>query len=316
MIDRKPLSVIITSYNSEDHVERAIRSVLAQTFLDFELILVDNGSTDGTPDILAEYQRSDPGRIRLFSEVNRGSPAARNRGLIECSGRWLQFLDADDEILPGKLEKQLKLAQKHDSDLIVGAYRKFRGDSLVVTRVPHLVGPWHGLIQSDLGITSSILWRKDKVLIAGGWNACQSSSQEYELMFRMLQGNAKVTVDVEPLTRVFIRESSVSQSSNPERLEIIVRDRVELRLAIRQFLEEAGRLDNVLRRLIDGYLYTELQFNRDRIPAYCDRVLAEEAIEMELLRKLKFLKNVYRQRWRQKGFACLPGWMMSLLGRI
>lgn len=316
MTDRKTLSVIITSYNSEDYVERAIRSVLAQTFLDYELILVDNGSIDGTPDILAEYQRSDPGRIRFFSEAVRGSPAARNRGLNECSGRWLQYLDADDEILPGKLEKQLKLAQEHDSDLVVGAYRKFRGDSLVVTRSPNATGPWHCLIQSNLGITSSILWRKDKVLAAGGWNSDQSSSQEYELMFRMLKGNAKVAVDADPLTRVFIQENSVSQSNNPERLEIIVRDRIELRLAIRRYLEDSGRLDNALSRLIDEYLYTELQFNRDLIPAYCNRVLTEQSIEIGLPRKLKLLKNVYRQRWRRKGFVYLPGWMMSWLGRI
>lgn len=316
MTERKTLSVIITSYNSEDYVSRAIRSVLAQTFLDFELILVDNGSTDSTPDILAEYQRSDPERIRFFSETSRGSPAARNRGLKECSGRWLQYLDADDEILPDKLEKQLKLALEHDSDLVVGAYRKFRGDTLVVTRSPNVAGPWHCLIQSNLGITSSILWRKDKVLTAGGWNADQSSSQEYELMFRMLQGNAKVAIDAEPLTRVYIQENSVSQSNNPERLEIIVRDRIELRLAIRRFLEEIGRCDNELRRLIDEYLYTELMFNRDRIPTYCDRVLAEGAIEIGLPRKLKLLKDVYRQRCRRKGFSCLPGWMMSRLGRI
>ena len=112
------ISVIIPCYNVEDYIEEAIASVMAQTYMDFELILVDNNSTDGTLRIL-ERAAINSSRIRVLKEYGHGAPRARNLGLSVARGTWIQFLDADDLMLPDKLERQIKLV-KPDTPLLVG----------------------------------------------------------------------------------------------------------------------------------------------------------------------------------------------------
>ena len=103
--DAPTVSVVIPTYNRAHVVHRAIDSVLGQTFADFELIVVDDGSTDGTEAVLSTY--TDP-RIRyLVQLVNRGVSAARNRGIKEARGEFVAFLDSDDEWFPEKLERQV-----------------------------------------------------------------------------------------------------------------------------------------------------------------------------------------------------------------
>lgn len=94
-------SVIIPAYNRELTIERALRSCLDQTFADFEVIVVDDGSTDGTADVVARC--ADP-RVILLRQENMGASAARNRGALASKGAFLAFLDSDDEFLHGKLE--------------------------------------------------------------------------------------------------------------------------------------------------------------------------------------------------------------------
>lgn len=93
------LSIIVPVYNAEHFLDRAVASVRAQTFSDWELIFVDDGSADGSPALLARYAAEDK-RIRLFSQANAGPSAARNRGIEAARGEYLAFLDADDSLAP------------------------------------------------------------------------------------------------------------------------------------------------------------------------------------------------------------------------
>lgn len=112
---KKPLvSVIIPTFNRDWIVGEAIDSVLAQDFSDYELIVVDDGSDDRTPDILATYQ----GKITVLRQANRGVSAARNRGLEAAAGRLIAFLDSDDLWLPQKLSTQVKFFVENPDALI------------------------------------------------------------------------------------------------------------------------------------------------------------------------------------------------------
>lgn len=114
------ISVVIPLYNKEPYILRAIQSVLNQTHSDFELIVVDDGSTDGSADVVQSI--SDP-RVRLVLQPNGGVSRARNRGVKETRSEWVAFLDADDEYEPQFLEKIVKFIRSHSADnlSIVGA---------------------------------------------------------------------------------------------------------------------------------------------------------------------------------------------------
>ena len=106
------VSVVIPTHNRSQYVERAIASVLAQTYADLEAIVVDDGSTDNTVRVVEEYARKDR-RIRLIQHSHRmGAQAARNTGIVAAAGQWIAFLDSDDEWLHDSLALRLQLAEK------------------------------------------------------------------------------------------------------------------------------------------------------------------------------------------------------------
>jgi glycosyltransferase involved in cell wall biosynthesis len=98
------VSVIIPVYNGAATIDRALKSVFAQTFTDFEIVVVDDGSTDRTRAIVEQYARDYGDRVRLVEQPNSGQSAARNNGIRHSEGEFIAFLDADDDWLPRKLE--------------------------------------------------------------------------------------------------------------------------------------------------------------------------------------------------------------------
>lgn len=103
------VSVIIPTYNRGSLISRAVESVLAQTFTDYELIVVDDGSTDQTQQVLAKFKK----RIRYIFQENSGVSAARNHGIREATGEYIAFLDSDDYWIPDKLSQQVKVLDNH-----------------------------------------------------------------------------------------------------------------------------------------------------------------------------------------------------------
>lgn len=116
------VSIITALHNKGAYVAETVRSVLAQTMTDWELIVVENGSTDNGPEVVRQF--SDP-RIRLVVSPKQGPGAARNFGLGVAGGEWILFLDADDLIAPAYLENILHQARESNADLVVSRWRKF-----------------------------------------------------------------------------------------------------------------------------------------------------------------------------------------------
>lgn len=116
--DSPLVSVIIAAYNREEYLEKAVQSVLEQTFSNLECLIVDDGSTDNTR-ALSEYLMSKDQRVRYLYKENGGLSSARNFGIEHARGEWIQLLDADDWLHPDKIRFQLDYIKNYDGDSVV-----------------------------------------------------------------------------------------------------------------------------------------------------------------------------------------------------
>ena len=122
MTDHAPVvSVIMPVYKVEDYVGRAIESIQAQTFTDWELLAVDDGTPDRSGEICEEYAAKDA-RIRVFHQENAGAPAARNMAMDRASGKYYYFMDSDDWAEPGMLADMVALAERDGAQLVVSGF--------------------------------------------------------------------------------------------------------------------------------------------------------------------------------------------------
>lgn len=140
-MEQAPLiSIIMPVYNAGVLLHTAVESVLCQSFADFELLLVDDGSTDGSAALAHELAKKD-GRIRVLEQPNAGICAARNLGLQHCRGQWFTFCDDDDTMLPHALEILLVLAKSTGADVVRGGYRLLRANAAgTAVELPHPPG--------------------------------------------------------------------------------------------------------------------------------------------------------------------------------
>jgi glycosyltransferase involved in cell wall biosynthesis len=181
------VTIGIPVYNCERWVRTAIQSALDQTWSAKELIVVDDGSTDATPEICASFGD----RIKFVQQNHRGGNAARNHILELAAGEWIQFLDADDYLKPLKLETQLQSAPA-GADIICSpvVWEYWDNDLVLSEGVQDLQGgsDWYALwLAWNMPQTGGCLWRKGSLAAIGGWNESLPFNQEYELYFRGLR---------------------------------------------------------------------------------------------------------------------------------
>jgi len=115
------VSIVIPAYNIRDDLPRAVASICAQTLTDFELFLVDDGSTDGTAQVVDDLAAGDP-RIIAMHQPNGGAPAARNAAIVRATGTYCYFCDGDDYAEPGMLQTMVQAAQANDAQMVVTSY--------------------------------------------------------------------------------------------------------------------------------------------------------------------------------------------------
>lgn len=160
-INKERISVIVPVYNVEKYIVETIKCVQAQTYPEWELLLVEDRSTDGTLSVLQEYlEKCKDGRIRLLSQpVNQGAAKARNRGVSEATGRYIAYLDADDLWVPDKLEKELAFLKQKQAKFVFTGYEfadeQGRGLGKIV-KVPERLGYKEALKNTTI-FTSTVM---------------------------------------------------------------------------------------------------------------------------------------------------------------
>jgi glycosyltransferase involved in cell wall biosynthesis len=210
------VSVIIPAYNAAAFVGDAVRSALAQRNMDREVIVIDDGSTDDTPRVLAEFGSA----IRYQRQANAGHIAARNHGARLARGEWLAFLDADDVWLPEKLERQLAVAGAETS--LVYTDRVFFGDTSRVTVRQSDVYELHegdvfeSLLLRNFITVSSVMIRRSWFDRLHGFDPEPYGSEDWDLWLRFAAEGGLVRVCREALTRY--RFSTSSMTSRHEQM--------------------------------------------------------------------------------------------------
>ncbi len=212
------ISVIIPVFNGEDTISKTIESVIDQTFSDFELIVINDGSTDTTLEVLSTIKDS---RLKVFSYPNAGQGASRNRGLIHASGEYIAFLDADDIWTPDKLEMQLQALEKHSDAAVAYSWT----DSIDESGDFHSKGPrpqFEGDVFQPLLLTnflvngSNPLIRHQALIEVGGFDELLPPAEDWDMWLKLANHYHFVVVKS---PQVLYRQSSNSASSNVLKME-------------------------------------------------------------------------------------------------
>ncbi len=226
------ISVIIPCFNYGWVLAETLESLLAQTYPAWECIIIDDGSTDTTPIVSEEYQARDA-RFKYVYQTNAGMSAARNHGLRIARGEYIQFLDADDLLSPGKFEVQLEYLQKNpDTDLIYGDVRFFRhgAPSLLSRSFDMLDQQWtvgvpetgeellNALVQCNIMVVNAPLVRASLIHQVGYFNEKLRSMEDWEYWLRCAMVEARMHFSDNPDTWALVRVHSTSVSQNIQRM--------------------------------------------------------------------------------------------------
>ncbi len=205
------VSILMPAYNSAAFVEESIKSVLRQSHKEWELLIIDDGSTDQTPEIIAQWSRNDS-RIRpIYHNVNKGSAAARNAAIEIASGRYIAFLDSDDLWHEQKLAIQLQFMRSTGAPLTYTAYKQIDEEGRVISELinaPAKTSYHQMLNNSVIGCLTAIYDSQQlgKVKMPDVFHA------DYATWLKILRGGHQAAGLQEPLAFYRIRHGSINRN--------------------------------------------------------------------------------------------------------
>ncbi|MEP6647103.1 MAG: glycosyltransferase family A protein [Saprospiraceae bacterium] len=242
-------SIVITYINEEDFLTEALQSAFGQDLDSAEIIVVCNAPVLSNKN----HPLSDKFNFEFIHEPNAGSANARNTGLKHANGEWVQFLDVDDLLLPGKISHQLVrgvgtvIVSPHQFRFLNGKTKpsKWLADDI-----------WCGILDSGLGSTSSMLWHRQTLLDIGGWATDYQSHQEYELLFRFAAAGHQISLDENSAT--IVRERS-SGSITLNTKSVRAREGIRLRENIWQYLFREKMTNQTRENAFLQYIFRQLR---------------------------------------------------------
>jgi glycosyltransferase involved in cell wall biosynthesis len=221
------ISVVVPAYNGERTILETIKSIQQQTFSDFELIVINDGSTDRTLELLATVE--DP-RLKVFSYENGGLPVARNRGIARAMGEFITFIDADDLWTPDKLELQLAALQQHPEAGVAYSWTLVmdeKGEGFYPGKSVSFEGNVYPqlLIHNFIASGSNVMLRREAIASVGEFDPTLRSCEDWDYWLRVA---ARWSFVVVPKYQILYRQSSGAMSSKVEVMEknlLIVHER-------------------------------------------------------------------------------------------
>jgi glycosyltransferase involved in cell wall biosynthesis len=247
------ISVIIPIYNGENTIKKTIESVLNQTFTDFELIVIDDGSQDSTLAVLEDIKDF---RLKVFSFPNAGVSESRNRGLAKASGEFISFLDADDLWTPDKLEAQLKALQENPQAAVAYSWSDWIDESGQFLRSGgHITVNGNAytqlLLRDFIESGSNPLIRRQALDGVGGFDQSVTPAEDWDMWLRLAAHYEFVTV---PSPQILYRVYPSSASFNVWKMEA-----GSLKVIERNFAQAPESIQHLKREIL-GSRYEYLTF--------------------------------------------------------
>jgi len=290
------VSVIIPVYNNAATLKRAVDSCINQSYPPSEIIIINNNSTDDTQIVINELMQKYPDLLKATNEFIPGANAARNAGLRMAKGEWIQLLDADDELLPGKLQHQTSLVKNNpDIDVLyadsIEYYLSNETQQYIVFKKNVVsLDLIDGLINSTLGRTNANLWKRSMLEKVNFFHESKTSNQEYFMMLSLYEAGAMFHRDPVVNTRIYVDGDSISRTSDAIRSVEMLKTRLEYFSSLRNILQNrnelsskyADQLDKKIRRSYFNNYYNynkfcakelfEIKSNYGIEPTWIDRI--------------------------------------------
>lgn len=266
------VSILIPCYNATQWIGQAIESALAQSWGEKEVIVVDDGSTDDSLKCIQSFGSL----IRWETGPNQGGNRTRNRLLEMARGEWIQYLDADDYLLPDKIAHQMEIVlQNSGLDVVYGPVTKEFSSGGKVWRelqlIPEPRDLWTLLVLWYLPQTGAPLWRRQALVDVGGWKSDQPCCQEHELYLRLLMANRKFYYSDHggAIYRQW-GEHTVCKRDKPE----VIRRRLEITERAEVFIKEQGELTPARHQAIN-----QARFHMARLAWRINRSMATQILK-------------------------------------
>ncbi|SDC82721.1 Glycosyl transferase family 2 [Algoriphagus faecimaris] len=310
---KKPIvSIVIPVYNKAAFVRETLESALGQTYPNLEIVLVDDGSTDGSFEILKEYFAKYPDKIQLIDQENQGVSVATNVGTAAARGEYIQFLDADDLLSPDKINRQIKLLESQSESVLASCeWRMFQDNPKKSYPIPYgvfrdfnfgldlLLQFWNHQEMNQPGV---YLTHRSLIEKAGPWDESMTINQDGEFFTRVLLHAEKVLF--ESKGNVYYRspgEGNVSQQKSAKAIKSLLDSYQCYEREVLKF-EDSKRVRIALKKVYQKFIY-------DVFPHYPDLIAKAESLiqnlgvaektyiggpKFQLLSKLLGFKNALR----------------------
>lgn len=246
------ISVLMSVYNGERFLHEAVDSVLAQTFTDFEFIIIDDGSTDATSKILSNYAKQDQ-RVRVFSQDNVGRAESLNRAIDQSRSELLARMDADDISLPGRLERQFGFLSRHPRvGLLGGAVDLVTSENRTIRTVAvPLTDTEIRTVMTDFNpMFPLVVMRKKAVRGAGGYRKALCDADDYDLYLRVGEHSEFASVP-EVILKYRIHPSQVSFRKNEHQVECLLAAQAAAALRAKGRPDPLWRTEAVTEKMLD-----------------------------------------------------------------
>jgi len=211
-VNKPLLSVVMSVYNEEEYLKKSIESILDQTFTDFEFIIINDGSTDKTQNILENYVHKDDRVKLLINERNLGLAKSLNRGIEIARGKYVARMDAGDISHPERFQKQVEFLEKNENVYILGTWAYWINENKEIvgeSRFPVAVDCTN-VFRSGGAIHPSIMVRKELFQRIGLYNEKYDISLEFELYMRTLKSSFSIANIPEFLISVMHRDTGMT----------------------------------------------------------------------------------------------------------